>query len=525
MVRPDRTTFKELARQRATVPVVREVLADLDTPLASFIRLDDGKTAFLFESVEDEGRWGRYSIVGLGARATLCAQGGRVEIRRGTDFQVHELPADRSVDPLEQLRSLLGELSPAHLPDLPPFAGGAVGFLSYDWVRYVERLPEKNPDTLAVPEAFFTFPDTLVVHDRQRDCMTLIRIAEVGPEADVDRVYDAAVAELDRLAERLSGPLPTHSGAVRLSQDRAHVEPAHWESNVSREEFHDAVKRAREYIEAGDIFQVVPSQRLSLPLRCDPLRIYRWLRVVNPSPYLFFMRAGHRVILGSSPEVLARLEGQDAEGRSREIALRPIAGTRPRGDTLEEDLEHERALLADPKELAEHIMLVDLGRNDVGRVAETGSVRVDQLQVIERYSHVMHIVSNVRGRLREDCDAIDLLRAVFPAGTLSGAPKVRAMEIIEELESERRGLYGGAVGYIDYYGRMDMCIAIRTMLIQDDRIYVQAGAGIVADSDPDREYEETLQKASALIRAIELAQAEVALVEPGRDDGSEGEGE
>ncbi len=508
MVRPSREEFAQLAQRHLAVPVVREVLADLVTPLACFLKLDDGKTAFLFESVEDEGRWGRYSIVGVGARATLTSRGSDLAIQRGESHESVELPRDRSQDPLEFVRQLLRELKPAELPDLPPFAGGAVGYVSYDWVRYIERLPDANPDTLACPDVFFRFPERLLVHDRLRDRLTLIQIAEIDDPASADRLYDKAIRELDDFGRQLAGPLRSQTKSVCMSSPPHTTRTPEFQSNFSREDFCAAVERARSYIQAGDIFQVVPSQRLTLPLRCDPVSIYRWLRIVNPSPYLFFMRCEERVILGSSPEVLARLEGE--EGDARDIALRPIAGTRPRGETAEEDSAFERELLADPKELAEHIMLVDLGRNDLGRVAETGSVRVDQLQVIERYSHVMHIVSNVRARLREGCDAVDVLRATFPAGTLSGAPKIRAMEIIDELEPERRGLYGGAVGYIDYYGRMDMCIAIRTMLIQDDKIYIQAGAGIVADSDPELEYEETLHKAGALIRAVSLAEDESA---------------
>jgi len=508
MVRPDRKLFAQLAQKHTAVPLVREVLADLVTPLACFLKLDDGNTAFLFESVEDEGRWGRYSIAGVGARASVCAHGRQLRLTRAGTETLVELPADRSRDPMEFVRELLHELEPAPLPDLPPFAGGAVGFISYDWIHYVERLPDTNPDPLQVPEIFFRFPDRLLVHDRVRDRLMLIKIVDVADASRAEAAYDAAVAELDALVADLSGPLPAVAKPLEMrSPPELEAEPE-LRSNFSREAFCAAVERAREYIHEGDIFQVVPSQRFELPLRCDPLSIYRWLRVVNPSPYLFFMRAGERVILGSSPEILVRLEGGGSPDEPREIALRPIAGTRPRGETPEADRAHEEELLGDPKELAEHIMLVDLGRNDVGRVAEIGSVRVDQLQVIERYSHVMHIVSNVRGQLREDCDAVDVLRATFPAGTLSGAPKIRAMQIIDELEPERRGLYGGAVGYIDYHGRMDMCIAIRTMLIQNGRIYIQAGAGVVADSDPNREYDETLHKAGALIRAVSLAEAE-----------------
>jgi anthranilate synthase component 1 len=492
MVRPDRETFVALAQRNAAVPLVREVLADLDTPLGIFRKLDDGASAFLFESVEGEEKWGRYSIIGVGARAIFRARGLQLEVRQGDRTERLELPADKSRDPLYELRALLARLRPAEIPDLPRFAFGAVGYLSYDWVRYVERLPDGNPDDLEVPDCFFCFPETVLVHDRVRQRLSIIRCVSIDDPARAHEAYDAALDDTDAVLQRLSQPLPKDSAPAPPGP------PPEPRSTVSRERYHEVVKRAREYIQAGDVFQVVPSQRLSVPLRTDPFQIYRWLRVVNPSPYMFFMRCDDHLVVGSSPEILVRLEG-------RQIILRPIAGTRPRGRSEEEDQALERDLLSDPKELAEHVMLVDLGRNDVGRVAEIGSVRVSEFQVIERYSHVMHIVSNVVGRLREDLDAIDLLRATFPAGTLTGAPKVRAMEIIDELEPTRRGLYGGCVGYIDARGAMDMCIAIRTLLIKNGTIYAQAGGGVVADSDPEVEYQESLHKAGALLEAIELA--------------------
>jgi anthranilate synthase component 1 len=492
MVRPDRDTFRSLARQGRAILLTREVLADLDTPLAIFRKLDDGQTAFLFESVEGRERWGRYSFIGVGSRATLLARDGVVEVRRGGEVERHPLPEGPDGDPLRVLRPLLTELSPIEPKGLPRFAGGAVGYLSYDWVRCVERLPAENPDDLGVPTCFFTFPEMVLVHDRRRQRLILLYAAPVS-ESDPDEAYDRALRRIEEVLEQLARPLPPPPPV------EGPLGPPEISSTFTRERYHDVVKRAKEYIQAGDVFQVVPSQRLTLPLRTDPFSIYRWLRATNPSPYLFFLRGGDHVVIGSSPEILVRLEDRD-------IILRPIAGTRPRGQTEEEDAERERDLLSDPKELAEHVMLVDLGRNDVGRVAEINTVRVNEFQVIERYSHVMHIVSNVRGRLRQGLDAIDLLRATFPAGTLSGAPKVRAMEIIEELEPVRRGIYGGSVGYIDYRGNMDMCIAIRTMLIKDGRIYLQAGGGVVADSDPEAEYRETLQKAEALRVAIHRAE-------------------
>jgi anthranilate synthase component 1 len=493
MVRPDRETFRALARRGDAVLLSREVLADLDTPLGIFRKLDDGRTAFLFESVEGAERWGRYSFIGVGSRATLRAAEGLVEIRGPRGLERRPIRGMAGGDPLEELRHLLRELAPVEPEDLPRFAGGAVGYVSYDWVRCVERLPADNPDDLGLPLCFFSFPELLLVHDRKLQRLGIHHPVSVPDPDRADAAYDRGLRAIDAVVERLAAPLPPHPPATRP------LGPPEVRSTFTRERYHEAVKRAKEYIQAGDVFQVVPSQRLTLPLRTDPFLVYRWLRATNPSPYLFFLRCEDHIVLGSSPEILVRLEG-------REITLRPIAGTRPRGNTPEEDAERERELLADPKELAEHVMLVDLGRNDVGRVAEIGSVRVDEFEAIERYSHVMHIVSNVRGRLRPGLDAIDLLRATFPAGTLSGAPKIRAMEIIEELEPVRRGVYGGAVGYVDYRGHMDTCIAIRTVVIKDGQIHLQAGGGVVADSDPETEYRETLHKAQAIRVAIERAE-------------------
>jgi anthranilate synthase component 1 len=495
MVRPDLETFRRLARSHAAVPLVREVLADQDTPLAIFRKVDDGRFSFLFESNEGGEHWGRYSFIGIGARALFRARAGQVEIERGGELRRVALAPDRSEDPLDHLRRLLAELRPAPLPDLPRFSGGAVGYVSYDWVRYVERLPELAPDTLGLPDCFFVFPETVLVHDRTRQRLTLIHDVELRAGESAEAAYERGVRGLERvqaLLDAASTPLPD------TAAEPAALSPS---SNMTRERFIEVVKHCKEYIHAGDIFQVVPSQRFTLPQRCEPFQIYRQLRVLNPSPYLFFMRCGDHVVLGSSPEIHVRL----TDGL---IELRPLAGTAPRGATPEEDKEIEKRLLGDPKELAEHVMLVDLGRNDVGRVAEIGSVVVDEFEVIERYSHVMHIVSNVRGRLRPDKDAVDLLRATFPAGTVSGAPKVRAMEVIEEVEPERRGVYAGCVGYFDYYGNMDTCIALRTLLVKDGKLYVQAGGGVVADSDPEKEFQETLHKAGALMRAIALAGGE-----------------
>ncbi|MFP8877001.1 MAG: anthranilate synthase component I [Myxococcota bacterium] len=490
MLRPSQQVFADLAKRGNLVPVVRELLVDLDTPVSLFRKLDDGSTSFLFESVEGGEKWGRYSFIGTGARAIFQARGRSVEWRDSAGTTRFEATGD----PLEVLRERLAEMRPVALEgiDLPRFLGGAVGFVGYDWVRFVERVPDSNPDELEMPDLWFVLPQTVVVYDRVRNRASLVRYVPVEPAADTDALYQQAERELEVVVRKLREPLPSErpSPPVRAPMDlqRSHT----------REDFHAMVERAKKYIEAGDIFQVVLSQQFRIPLQVDPFVIYRQLRVVNPSPYLFFLRCGGPVLIGSSPEILVRLE----EGK---VDVRPLAGTRPRGETPEQDQERERELLADAKELAEHLMLVDLGRNDVGRIAETGSVEVNEFGVIERYSHVMHIVSNVQAKLREGLDWLDVLRATFPAGTLSGAPKVRAMEIIDELENLRRGPYGGLVGYIDYSGNMDTAIAIRTMLVKESEIYLRAGAGIVADSDPETEYQETLHKGRALVEAIDLA--------------------
>jgi anthranilate synthase component 1 len=490
LLRPSQESFEELATRGNLIPVVREILADHDTPLSLFRRLDDGRTSFLFESVEGGEKWARYSFIGSGARALFRARGRDVEWSQGGSTQRLVAPGD----PLEILRERLGRLRAVTPPGvtLPPFLGGAVGLVGYDWVRFIEKIPDANPDEVDLPDLWFHLPETVVVYDNVRHSALLVRHVELRPGDDVRTRYREAVAALDATARRLREPLPPEPRREPL---RA---PMDVRRSTTREAFHEMVKRAKEYIEAGDIFQVVLSQQFRIPLQVDPFTIYRHLRLINPSPYLFFLRCDGAVLIGSSPEILCRLEG-------RHIDVRPIAGTRRRGRTPEEDRALEAELVADAKERAEHLMLVDLGRNDVGRVAEIGSVAVTDYGSVERYSHVMHLVSNVEGRLRAGLDWLDLLRATFPAGTLSGAPKVRAMEIIDELENLRRGPYGGCVGYVDYTGNMDTAIAIRTMVVKGGEIFLRTGAGIVADSDPDFEYEECVSKARALIEAIDLA--------------------
>ena len=490
MLRPSQEVFEEHARRGNLVPVVRELLADMDTPLSLFRRLDDGVTSFLFESVEGGEKWGRFSFIGTGARAIFRARGSEVEWEESGETQRIRVEGD----PLEFLRTKLARYRPVppEGDSLPRFLGGAVGMVSYDWVRFVERIPDDNPDEVEMPDLWFVLPETIVVYDNVRKYASIVRYVEIGEGDDVGASYRAATAAVEATVRRLRAPLPADPPHVPL---RA---PMDVDRSMTREGFHEIVKRAKDYVERGDVFQVVLSQQFRIPLQVDPFSIYRHLRVINPSPYLFFLRCEGPVLIGSSPEILVRLEDD-------RIDVRPIAGTRPRGRTQEEDVALEQELLADPKERAEHLMLVDLGRNDVGRVAVTGSVHVNEFGVIERYSHVMHIVSNVQARLREGLDWLDLLRATFPAGTLSGAPKVRAMEIIDELETLRRGPYGGCVGYVDYSGNMDTAIAIRTLLVKDGQIFLRSGAGIVADSDPESEFQETVNKARALIQAIDMA--------------------
>jgi len=490
VLRPSQEVFEDLARRGNLVPVIREIMADHDTPLSLFRRIDDGRTSFLFESVEGGEKWARYSFLGTGARAIFRARGSDVEwFSGGETTHLHA-----KGDPLEILRERLARVRAA-VPDgadLPRFLGGAVGMVAYDWVRFVEKIPDSNADEIGMPDLWFALPETVVIFDNMRHSALVVRHVEVREGDDLAALYRSAVAELDRVVRKLREPLPPDP---ERSPVRA---PMDVRRSMSREEFHGIVKRAKDHIEAGDVFQVVLSLQFRIPLQVDPFTIYRHLRRINPSPYLFFMRCEGPVLIGSSPEIHVRLE----DGR---IDLRPIAGTRRRGRTPEEDALLEREMVADPKERAEHLMLVDLGRNDVGRVAEIGSVTVTEYGVVERYSHVMHLVSNVQGRLRPGLDWLDLLRATFPAGTLSGAPKVRAMEIIDELENVRRGFYGGCVGYVDYNGNMDTAIAIRTMLVKDGEIFLRTGAGVVADSDPEFEFQECLGKARALVEAIDYA--------------------
>ncbi len=467
-------------------------VADLETPVAAFLKLAHGRpNAFLLESVEGGAARGRYSIIGMEPDLIWRCRGGRAEINRHARSAPHAFAADDR-PALDSLRALIAETRLEVADSLPPMAGGLVGYLGYDMVRLMERLPDKNDDDLDVPEAVLLRPTLFAIFDNVNDELTLV--APVYPVAHVTAAaaWEAAQAVLAEAQEALDRPLRHAAPPVTLPELPA---PS---SNFTRDEYLATVVRAKEYVAAGDVFQVVPSQRFSVPFALPPFALYRALRRINPAPFLFFLDFGGFSIVGSSPEVLVRL-------RDGIVTIRPLAGTRRRGETHDEDQALERELLDDPKERAEHLMLLDLGRNDVGRVAAIGSVRVTESFAIERFSHVMHISSNVEGKLRDGLDAVDALVGGFPAGTLTGAPKVRAMEIIEELEPVRRNIYAGCIGYFAANGTMDTCIGLRTALVKDGTMYVQAGAGIVADSEPEAEYEETRQKARALLRAAEEA--------------------
>jgi len=499
---PDFDTFARLAKQSDLVPVYRRLLGDSLTPVSAFHKIDGGRCACLFESVIGGEKVGRYSFLATHPYLEIEASGHRITVNSHSDVSASGMPILRtrsyeSDNPLAELRKHVESVREARLPGLPPFVSGAVGYAGYDLVRCFERLPNAPPDDRHVPDLAFAFYDRMVVFDHVTKSLIVVAMARLDhARLDPRASYNDACERVDELVEQLTvRPCTLRPVDVRTSGEVS----LPYESNFTKEEFEAVVRRCVEYIRAGDIFQVVPSQRLVVPIRTHPFEIYRTLRVVNPSPFMFYVRTPSVTLVGSSPEVMVRV----VDGV---VTVRPLAGTRRRSEDEAEDQRLAEELLADPKERAEHVMLVDLGRNDVGRVAEYGTVRLDDVMTIERYSHVMHITSNVSGQLRPGMTALDALQACLPAGTVSGAPKVRAMEIIDEVEPCRRGPYAGAVGYVDFNGNMDTCIALRTIVVQDDRAYVQAGAGIVADSVPENEWQETLNKARGLLKAIELAQ-------------------
>ena len=492
-VEPRLSEFAQRYKEGEAQLVSTNLVADLETPVSAMLKLADGRPyAFLFESVEGGATRGRYSVIGLKPDILWRCRGNRAEINRSARFDPQAYTGCDEPS-LASLGSLIAESRITNCDHLPPMASGLFGYVGYDAVRLMERLPDANPDVLDVPDAMFMRPSVVAIFDTVEDAVTVVTPVWPRRDTTAETAYDAARERLADVLTDFERNLP-----YRREPFGATAQPPVPESNVTRAAYHAMVEQAKEYIRAGDIFQVVPSQRFRLPFRLPPLSLYRALRRLNPSPFLFFLDLGAFAIVGSSPEILVRL-------RDDVVTIRPIAGTRPRGRTPAEDRALAQELLADPKERAEHLMLLDLGRNDVGRVAEIGTVVVTEQFIIERYSHVMHIVSNVEGRLAPSHDALAALIAGFPAGTVTGAPKVRAMEIIDELEPERRGVYAGAVGYIGAGGDMDTCIALRTALIKDGTLYVQAGGGVVADSDSEAEYQESLNKAQALIRAAEEA--------------------
>ncbi len=484
MLIPAREQFLSQAPSGRSTPVYRDLLADLETPLSAYWKLASGEQySFLLESVTGGEHLARYSIIGVRPKAVIRTKGQAARLLKNGDWAHSEIPEGK--DPLDLLKELVEPHEWA--PGLPKFAGGAVGMLGYDIVRFFERLDETTTDDLNVDDMAMMIADSVVVFDHAKNTIRVI-VNAVGTSED----YDRAEAEIAEIIGRLKGPLPP------LPTGSFVVNPV--SSNISKERYVEIVTKAKDYIGAGDCIQTVLAQRFGVEVSAHPLSVYRALRSLNPSPYMFLLRFGDFDVVGASPEILVGLEGRTAK-------VRPIAGTRWRGQNLEEDAALEKQLLEDEKERAEHIMLVDLGRNDLGRVCKYGTVKVNELMTIERYSHVMHIVSDVTGELRPEEDAFSLVRASFPAGTVSGAPKVRAMEIIEELETTRRGLYAGSVGYFGAQGDMDLCIAIRTILMKDGKAYVQAGGGIVYDSVPENEFQETCNKARACLRALEIAQA------------------
>jgi anthranilate synthase component 1 len=495
MLTPDYNDFKKKSKEGNLIPVYREILADLETPLSAFLKLK-GKQCFLFESVEGGEKWARFSFIGSNPSVIIEGTGKDLTIKRGQ----HREKIKAEKDPLEIVSAELKKYKPVIIPGLPRFFGGFVGYIGYDTVRYFEKLPDHDHRGLNLPDIFLMLTDTLIVFDNLTHKIKVISNAHI--EKSPKKAYEQAQAKIDTIVRKLKSKKVTTRKKTGTTESRAVSVKETFSSNFSKKDFMDAVEKTKKYIVAGDVIQTVISQNFERETDIPPINAYRALRVINPSPYMYYLETGRSTIVGSSPEILVRVEGDTIE-------LRPIAGTRRRGHTVEEDRFFEEELKADPKELAEHIMLVDLGRNDTGRVAKTGTVEVTELMSVERYSHVMHLVSNVVGKLRKKLDAFDVLRASFPAGTVSGAPKIRAMEIIEELEPTKRGPYAGSVGYFDFSGNMDMCITIRTIVFKKGKAYIQAGAGIVADSDPRKEYKETVNKAKGMFKAIEMAEKEL----------------
>ena len=483
--------FCQLAERGNLVPVYREILADLETPVSAFSKINSGHTAFLFESIEGGENWARYSFLGSNAAHVLWEDGGRLHIKKGRKTETRPL----GDNPLDHIRTLMNEFRPVPVAGLPRFTGGAVGYLGYDIVRFFEPVSSHPKESVPLPLLAFFLADTLLIFDNVTHTIKIVANAHIASPTKpaLRSAYVDATTRIDAMIAKLQQPLRRRPSSMRRRQAPGFA------SNMTQSDFEKMVIRTQDYIQSGDIVQAVVSQRWQTSIRASPLEIYRALRVINPSPYMFYLRVAGIELVGSSPEILVRCEDD-------QIVVRPIAGTRKRGATVAQDQALAEELLADEKERAEHVMLVDLGRNDVGRVAQTGTVALDPFMKIERYSHVMHIVSQVTGTLDPDKSVYDTMKACFPAGTVSGAPKIRAMQIIEALEPTRRGPYAGAVGYFGFSGTMDTCINIRTIVIKGHEAFIQTGAGIVADSDPTKEYEETCNKARAMMRSIEMAE-------------------
>ncbi len=492
MYYPTLEDFREAAKSGNTIPVYRSILADMETPVSAFYKLMPDNYAFLLESVEGGENVARYSFLGSQPSVLFHSKGHQVTIEY---LEKGETVVQEYEDPLRALEEVMENYRPVDTEELPKFHGGAVGYMSYDMVRFVEELPDNTKDDLQLPDCFFMIAETMLVFDHVNHQIKVVANAHI--DGDIDAAYANALAKIEALVEKLTAASEAH--LRRNSDEYEELSDKIPQSNFTKSDYEAVVKRAKEYVAAGDIIQVVPSQRFSCPVSVDSFEIYRALRVINPSPYMYYLKLDGFDIVGASPEMMVRVE----DGIVQTV---PIAGTRPRGTTTEEDQELGQMLLSDPKERAEHVMLVDLGRNDLGRVCEYHTVEVTDLMIVERFSHVMHIVSRVTGRLREDLTAFDVLRACLPAGTLSGAPKIRAMEIIDELEPTRRATYGGTVGYFSFSGSADTAITIRTAVIKDGIAYVQAGGGVVADSVPETEYYETVSKARAMLSAIALAE-------------------
>jgi len=491
MFYPDFRKFRLLARKGNLIPVYKEIPADTETPVSAFLKLSQGKEgryAYLLESVEGGEKWGRYSFLGNNPDWAIKYEENKLKLIKNNKIKIIS-----NTDPFDFLRKLLAQYQPVAVPELPRFYGGVVGFIGYDMVRFFEKIPGPKPDKLKIPDLFFFFTDTLVIFDNLNHTIKVLSNVFLKDKKNLYFQYQHANKKIERILTQLRKPTPS---ANLISTGRENLRIV---SNFTRKEFEKIVRISKGYIRAGDIIQVQISQCLQTKTKVKPFDIYRALRIINPSPYMYYLKFDNFSLAGTSPEILVRLE-------NKKVEIRPIAGTIRRGKNVQEDLRLEKKLLADPKEQAEHIMLVDLARNDLGRVSKFGSVSVPELLVIERYSHVMHIVSDVVGELRDKLDQFDVLRATFPAGTVTGSPKIRAMEIIEELEKDKRGPYAGAVGYFSFQGNMDMAITIRTILLKDSYAYMQAAAGIVADSKPRKEYQETLNKTKALVKAVELAE-------------------